>query len=83
MQFWDIDSSEALHRSDDIFTVTRALRKHLPADVESFPAGGYWLWGSLPKLADQSVKVRICLGSAEVAAACGAPLDDGEEAEPD
>jgi hypothetical protein len=53
------------------------------ADGESFPAGGYWLWGSLPKLADQSVKVRICLGSAEVAAACGAPLDDGEEEEPE
>ncbi len=53
------------------------------ADGEDFPAGGYWMWGSLPKPADESVKVRICLGSAEVAAACGPPVDDGEEEEPD
>ena len=54
------------------------------AEGQSFPAGGYWLWGSLPQQADESVKVRICLGSPEVAAACGPALvDDDDDPEDD
>jgi MYXO-CTERM domain-containing protein len=38
-------------------------------------AGGYWLVGTYPQVAEQSVKVLFCLGDAASVAAC-APADD-------
>lgn len=41
-------------------------------------AGGYWLVGSYPTLADSSVRVRLCLGAEADVAAC-APAEVEEE----
>lgn len=51
------------------------------ADGEDFPAGGYWLVGTQAGLGDNSVKVRICLGSEDTAAECAAPAsaDDDDD----
>lgn len=40
-------------------------------------AGGYWLVGSYPQMADQSVKIAFCLGGAEAMASCEAAEDTG------
>ncbi len=57
------------------------------ADGQDFPAGGYWLVGSQAGLGDNSIKVRICLGSEETAAECAAPAagddDDDDSADDD
>ncbi len=48
-------------------------------------AGGYWLLGTYPMRADESVKVRICLGDQEAAAECGEPVsgDDDDTSDDD
>lgn len=40
------------------------------ADEMDLPAGGYWIVGAQPAIADGSIKVRVCIGSQEVAALC-------------
>jgi hypothetical protein len=40
-------------------------------------AGGYWLVGSYPQMADQSVKIAFCLGGAEAMESCQAAEDTG------
>ena len=40
------------------------------------PPGGYWLVGTHPLAADQSVKVEFCLGLAEDVAACTPQVED-------
>jgi len=57
------------------------------ADGQEFPAGGYWLYGVLPARADQSVRVRICVGAKDVATQCGPeviddPDDPGDPGDP-
>ena len=47
----------------------------MSVDLGEQPAGGYWLVGTHPLDADQSIKIPFCLGSEEDAAAC-APVDD-------
>ncbi len=49
------------------------------ADGQDFPEGGYWLYGALAARADQSVRVRMCLGSQDVATLCGPVVNDDPE----
>lgn len=49
---------------------------------EDLPAGGYWLVGTYPELADSSVKVRFCLGDEATARAC-APDEGPDDEDPD
>ncbi|MBT3223775.1 MAG: hypothetical protein HN348_32300, partial [Proteobacteria bacterium] len=40
------------------------------AGGEDLDEGGYWVVGTYPVIADQSIKVRICLGDEETATGC-------------
>jgi len=53
------------------------------ADSADLDAGGYWLLGSYPFRGDESIKVRICLGDPDTAAACGEPLGDDDDGDDD
>ena len=51
--------------------------------VDDAPAGGYWLVGTYPFLAEESIKVRFCLGDSDAAMACGDPIDVGDDDDDD
>jgi hypothetical protein len=54
------------------------------SDGEDFAAGGYWLVGTYPARADESVKVRFCLGDQSDAEQCApAAVDDGDDDDDD
>ena len=66
---------------DDDGAVSDAVATWMPVEagttsLGSLDAGGYWLVGTYPEAAPESVKVLFCLGDAEAVAAC-AP-DEGE-----
>jgi MYXO-CTERM domain-containing protein len=48
-----------------------------------FDAGGYWLMGTHPVRADESIKVRVCLGDEDAATECGDPLESGDDDDDD
>jgi MYXO-CTERM domain-containing protein len=48
------------------------------ADGADLPAGGYWMLGTYPAIADESIKVRFCLGDRATAEAC-APAAAGDD----
>jgi len=52
------------------------------ADGQDFPQGGYWLYGTLPARADQSKRVRMCVGAVDVATQCG-PIVEDDPDDPD
>ena len=45
------------------------------ADGVDFARGGYWIVASQAARAEQSIKVRICVGDADTAADCAPPID--------
>ena len=47
------------------------------------PAGGYWMVGTYPEIAEQSVKLEFCLGAQDAAAACAAEDTDPPNAPED
>lgn len=67
--------------------VADAIATWAPAGPETLelgeqPAGGYWLVGSYPAVADQSVKVLFCFGGEAALEACAAgPVDSGDPAD--
>ncbi|MFN7145002.1 MAG: MXAN_6640 family putative metalloprotease [Myxococcota bacterium] len=50
-----------------------------PLSLGELDAGDYWLVGSNPTLAEESTKVRVCLGSAADVAACAPTADPAED----
>ena len=66
----------------DSWTAPEAVSWKL-ADGADLPEGGYWLIGTYPTRADQSVKVRFCLGDLDDAEACAPaaeePGDDDDD----
>jgi hypothetical protein len=46
-----------------------------PMSLGDLPAGKYWLWGAQPRLADDSVKVRLCTGDQDTVNACFGLVD--------
>jgi len=51
--------------------------------LDEAPAGGYWLLGTYPIRAEESVKVRFCLGDPSAGMACGDPIDAGDDDDDD
>lgn len=49
------------------------------AEGADLAAGGYWLLGTYPARADESIKVRFCLGGQDDAAECGAVIGDDDD----
>ncbi len=64
----------------DSWTAPEAVSWKL-ADGAELPEGGYWLVGTYPARADQSVKVRFCLGDKDDAEACAPAVEepDGDD----
>lgn len=63
----------------DVWTAEAAESWAL-ADGADLPAGGYWMLGTYAARADQSVKVRICLGDRADAEACAPAAGDDDDA---
>ena len=62
----------------DSWTAPEAVSWKL-ADGAELPAGGYWLLGTYPSRADESVKVRFCLGDKADAEACAPAVEEGDD----
>jgi len=66
----------------DMWTADQAGAWSIAAG-EDLEAGGYWLLGTYPMIADESIKVRFCLGSQDDAAACGPVVGDADDDDDD
>ena len=84
-------SLHAVADGSDDGPVADALATWIPTGtfsetLEDLPAGGYWLVGSYPEAASQSVKIEFCLGPPESVSPCLESIDEagdtGASAEP-